>query len=162
MLYGIFWPKTDFLSFLANIFKNKKLIKTKNKTKFKKKMQKAFIYVCSMICVLYYKLLCMLYGIFWPKTDFLSFLANIFKNKKLIKTKNKTKFKKNAKSIPWYMLLDHVDSFGNFLKFLPKHMFFTPIERKEPKRCFYCFLKNTVPCKFPLLKLYNFYIIYLI
>ena len=27
---------------------------------------------------------------------------------------------------------------------------------------FYCFLKNTVPCEFPLLKLNNFYIFYLI
>ena len=31
-----------------------------------------------------------------------------------------------------------------------------------PEHCFCCFLKNKVPCEFPLLKLYNFCIFYLI
>ena len=44
------------------------------------------------------------------------------------------------------MFLDHVDSLGKFLKFLSKNIFNR-------------FLKNTVPCEFPLLKLYNFYIL---
>ena len=72
---------------------------------------------------------------FWPKTDFLSFLPNIFNNEKLIKktkkqkqtkkTKKQTNKKqnKNKKVFPWYMFLDHVDSFGKFLKFLPKRIF---------------------------------------
>ena len=42
-MYGMFWPKTDCLSFLVKFFKNKKLIKTKqtekNQQQNKKKKQ---------------------------------------------------------------------------------------------------------------------------
>ena len=54
------------------------------------------------------------------------------------------------------MFLDHVDSFGKFLKFcFVQEHFFTLLENGS-KHSFCCFLKNTVPCEFPLLKLYNF------
>ena len=55
------------------------------------------------------------------------------------------------------MFLDHVDSFGKFLKFFPTHFFFYPGYKKGPKHCFCRFLKNTVPFEYPLLKLCNFY-----
>ena len=51
------------------------------------------------------------------------------------------------------MFLDHVDSFGKFLKlFVQKHFFFYPNLKKVPEHWFCRFLKNTVPCEFPLLK----------
>ena len=57
-------------------------------------------------------------------------------------------------------VLDRLDSFCKFLKllFCPKTLFY-PCLKKRPEHCFCRFLKNTVPCEFPLLKLYNFYII---
>ena len=53
-----------------------------------------------------------------------------------------------------------VDS--KFLKFLPKYIFLLPLLKKGAKTLFFRFLKNTVPCEFFLLKLYNFNILYLI
>ena len=66
------------------------------------------------------------------------------------------------------MFLDHVDSFDKFLIFFFFFFFFwskktfLPLLKKGPEHCFCCFLKNTVPCEFPLLKLYNFCIFDLI
>ena len=84
----------------------------------------------------------------------LGFLAKIFKKKMQ---------KKKKKTFPRYRFLDHIDSFGKFLKFFVlKHFFFLPLLTKGPKRCFCRFLKNAVPCEFPMLKLCNFiYILYL-
>ena len=62
----------------------------------------------------------------------------------------------------WYMILDHVDSFDKFSKFLPKHFFYPCKKKMGPKHCFCRFLKNTVPCEFPFLKLHNFYILHLL
>ena len=45
----------------------------------------------------------MLYDMFWPKTDLLSFLA------KISKKENKNATRKNAKIIPLIHVLDHVD-----------------------------------------------------
>ena len=66
------------------------------------------------------------------------------------------------KTSPRYMFLDHVDSFGKFWSFFWPKNIFTLVKKKVPEHCFCCFLKNTVPCEFPLLKLYNFCIFYLI
>ena len=60
------------------------------------------------------------------------------------------------------MFLDHVDSFGKFLKFFVQKTFLPLLKKKVPEHRFCCFLKNTVPCEFPLLKLYNFCIFSLI
>ena len=61
------------------------------------------------------------------------------------------------------MFLDHVDSFGKFLKFLcptrgvQKHIL--PLLKKGGPQHWFCrFLRNTVPCEFPLIK----YVPYLI
>ena len=66
------------------------------------------------------------------------------------------------------MFLDHVNSFGKFLKFFVQKHFFLPLlkkkreKKKEQEHCVCRFLKNTVPCEFLLLKLCNFHILYLI
>ena len=50
------------------------------------------------------------------------------------------------------MFLDHIDSFGKFLNFLPKHIFFT-LAKKRVKTLFCCFLKNTVSLWISLAKI---------
>ena len=62
------------------------------------------------------------------KKWFFKLLAEIFKNKKLIK--------KMKKTIPKYMLLDHVDSFGHFFKFFVQKHFFLPLFKKGAKVLF--------------------------
>ena len=56
------------------------------------------------------------------------------------------------------MFLDHVDSFGKFVKYLSKNIFLPLFKKGGPEHCFCHFLKS-VPYEFPLLKLYNFYIL---
>ena len=92
---------------------------------------------------------------FWPKSDLLSFLSTKMK-KKTNKQKQKTK------PFPIYTFLDHVDSFGKFVKFFVEKHFFTLVQKRRPKHCFCHFLKNTVPCGFSLLKLHNYHILYFI
>ena len=80
-----------------------------------------------------------MYGMFWPKTDILSFLAKFFKNEKLIKTKqNKNKLinKQNKTKKSFSMFLDHVDSFGKFLKFFVQKHFFTLVKKKGARTLF--------------------------
>ena len=65
------------------------------------------------------------------------------------------KHKENEKSFP--MCIDHIDSFGNFLKFFVQKHFCTLFKKRGgAEHCFCHFLKNTVPCEFLLLKLYKF------
>ena len=63
---------------------------------------------------------------------------------------------KKEKAFP--ICLDHANSFGNFLS----KTLFTLVKKRGPEHCFCRFLKNTVPSEFLLLKLYIFYIHYLI
>ena len=63
------------------------------------------------------------------------------------------------------MFLEHVDNVGKFLKFFvkKKKRKKIPLLKKGARTLFFCrFLKNAVPCRFSLLKFYNFYIFYLI
>ena len=91
-----------------------------------------------MICVLYYKLYTVRNVL--AKNLFFKLFGQIFE------------------ASPRYMFLDHVDNFGIF--FFSQTNIFNLV--RGPEHCFCCFLKNTVPCEFPLLKLYNFCIFYLI
>ena len=62
------------------------------------------------------------------------------------------------------MFLEHVDNFGKFLKFFvkKKKKKKIPLLKKGARTLFFCrFLENAVPCRFSLLKFYNFYIFYL-
>ena len=61
------------------------------------------------------------------------------------------------------MFLEHVDNLGKFLKFfVKKKEKKIPLLKKGARTLFFCrFLKNAVPCRFSLLKFYNFCIFYL-